>query len=781
MDADGGNGQQLGSQTIRFVAWSPDGKAIAYESLAPADQPENWDIWAVDADGANPHNLTNDPSWYEVNPAWSPDGRSLIYNASSTLDGPSAIWILDVASGEKRKVTDKGDNVQPIWVAGTPAAAASTGRGQPGSGEAQGAARLAIETAGFILDGSLWTMQADGFGLRRLTNPEQDGIVSAFTWADDGSALAFIAQKEGESPALLRLEMPAATVTTAVTAALTSTLPGPVAGTITTLLEDIKLGKLAWSGSKIVLLSREPAPAEGAGYVFEEQLTIIDLAADPPVQTSVRNGWQMLATEAGPYSYVTISPDGQWIYFDDANVSGLATIDGAPVDFRASRSSYWQFAQWKANPTALTFTQYDNESTPPGGRAYELAPDTGEVSMPLGAPAEYVHFTSDGQWAALSDPDLKLLDADGEQVRLLSSVRAADLRWSPWGDAILYRRTVYDPEIFGVSKMGTWEVPIGYDVITVDGKYQQLLLPNDVKDLAWRPLTAADTALYRPLTSKSLAALPLVAVRKVIGSIVDTVAAGAANTQSDEIGIVAAEPLNFRASPSTGAKVIDQLKRGTQVVILDRSPDGEWLHVRIPRGLEGWVSAKFVTPAGQDNAPAKDHGEADAAPVAQQPANCPIKADQRLIARWDEAAMGCAAAPAAYVWAAWQPFERGAMLWREDTHQIYVLDGDGTWSSTADVWDGSSLSGQRGAPPASRQAPERGIGYVWENDDSIFDTLGWAVDKERGTCVLLQEFEAGELLRSTGSGCDNGLYSHGQEPGFSLQYLALMKSGGYVR
>ncbi len=61
----------------------------------------------------------------------------------------------------------------------------------------------------------------------------------------------------------------------------------------------------------------------------------------------------------------------------------------------------------------------------------------------------------------------------------------------------------------------------------------------------------------------------------------------------DEIGIVAAEPLNFRAALSTGAKVIDQLKQGSQVVILERSPDGQWLHVRIPRGLEGWLSAEF--------------------------------------------------------------------------------------------------------------------------------------------------------------------------------------------
>ncbi len=60
---------------------------------------------------------------------------------------------------------------------------------------------------------------------------------------------------------------------------------------------------------------------------------------------------------------------GQWIYFADANVYGLATMDGAAVDFHRCKTYYWQFGQWKAKPTALTFTQYDNESNDPGGRS----------------------------------------------------------------------------------------------------------------------------------------------------------------------------------------------------------------------------------------------------------------------------------------------------------------------------------------------------------------------------------------------------------------------------
>ena len=269
MDADGGNAQQLGDQVVRFVAWSRDGKTIAYQSLVAPDQAEAWDIWAMDADGANPRNLTDDPDWYEENPSWSPDSRYLIYNASSTADGPSAIWILDMESGGKRILIDKGDNVQPLWVPGAVSLASEAAAGAPAGGEAQGpTGRLALQTAGFILDGSLWTIQADGSGLRRLTDPEQDGRVSAFAWADDGSALAFIAQKEGAPSALLRMDMPDTAGTRVVAGTVTNTLtntvstvvtdgvPGFAAGTVDTILDEVKEGKLAWSANKIVLLSR---------------------------------------------------------------------------------------------------------------------------------------------------------------------------------------------------------------------------------------------------------------------------------------------------------------------------------------------------------------------------------------------------------------------------------------------------------------------------------------------------------------------------------------------
>ncbi len=39
-------------------------------------------------------------------------------------------------------------------------------------------------------------------------------------------------------------------------------------------------------------------------------------------------------------------------------------------------------------------------------------------------------------------------------------------------------------------------------------------------------------------------------------------------------------------------------------------------------------------------------------------------------------ALGCALDAEHATWAAWEPFERGAMLWLEETREIWVLEDD---------------------------------------------------------------------------------------------------------
>jgi hypothetical protein len=127
---------------------------------------------------------------------------------------------------------------------------------------------------------------------------------------------------------------------------------------------------------------------------------------------------------------------------------------------------------------------------------------------------------------------------------------------------------------------------------------------------------------------------------------------------------------------------------------------------------------------------------------------CTQPVETVFIPYFSQERLGCAANSAATIWAAYQSFERGSMLWRSDRDTSYVFYSAGSWFPITQGWDGGP-SADRGAPPPGLQAPQRGFGWVWSHDDNIFNGLGWARDQEKGFCALVQDFEHGFILQST--------------------------------
>jgi uncharacterized protein YgiM (DUF1202 family) len=58
-------------------------------------------------------------------------------------------------------------------------------------------------------------------------------------------------------------------------------------------------------------------------------------------------------------------------------------------------------------------------------------------------------------------------------------------------------------------------------------------------------------------------------------------------------GIVTSEGLNLRFTPHADARILDQLKRGDLVIVLEVMRGG-WLHVQATSGERGYVAQKYV-------------------------------------------------------------------------------------------------------------------------------------------------------------------------------------------
>src|SRR5262249_14088937 len=149
--------------------YSPDGTKIAYQSDLSGDI----QIWLMNADGSDQHQLVDDPGWADFMSAWSPDGSRIAFARCD----PSLGFLFDcdivIANADG---TDLHQLVGGHWISLNP-------------GWSPDGSRLVFDSDRKGLVGALWVVNADGSGLHRITKPTL--LAAAADWSPDGSRIAF--------------------------------------------------------------------------------------------------------------------------------------------------------------------------------------------------------------------------------------------------------------------------------------------------------------------------------------------------------------------------------------------------------------------------------------------------------------------------------------------------------------------------------------------------------------------------------------------------------------
>jgi eukaryotic-like serine/threonine-protein kinase len=170
-------------------AWSPDAREIAFLRHPDKDR-ANWhEVAIVPALGGPERRLARTTAFIGHTLAWSPDGRSLAIGDKASPDEPDAIFLLDIETGEKRRVT--------------------TPRGTPSIGDWRPAFAPDGRTLAFIRKESnlffstIWIQPLAGGNPERL--PFEGYHIYDIDWTPDGTALVAAASRNQEGSRLWRV------------------------------------------------------------------------------------------------------------------------------------------------------------------------------------------------------------------------------------------------------------------------------------------------------------------------------------------------------------------------------------------------------------------------------------------------------------------------------------------------------------------------------------------------------------------------------------------------
>lgn len=197
MMADGSQHRQITDFRSNNADWSPDGTRIVFQSDHQNEPEDTPDIYILNLLSGELAEILDDPPSTDFNPRWSPDGNRILFISNRT--GNFEIFVMNVDGSEITQITkSKGQERSAEWSPDGSRIVFSYSPGGPvtdlyiinADGATESVVRLTADNApdsspSWSPDGSqivfasrrsgnwdLWVVNADGSGLKQLTDDE---------------------------------------------------------------------------------------------------------------------------------------------------------------------------------------------------------------------------------------------------------------------------------------------------------------------------------------------------------------------------------------------------------------------------------------------------------------------------------------------------------------------------------------------------------------------------------------------------------------------------------